>query len=124
VVALRRGPPRLPARARAAAADSARRARSAFLDIRVEEDLSIAFPERFADETRAAELARALAPPPPAAFDEIVTPMGGTFYAREAPHLPALIEEGQHFDAGQALFVIEVMKMFNVTALSAPCSRT
>jgi acetyl/propionyl-CoA carboxylase alpha subunit len=92
-------------------------ARAGFLDIRVEEDLSIAFPERFADETRAAELARALAPPPPAAFDEIVTPMGGTFYAREAPHLPALIEEGQHFTAGQALFVIEVMKMFNkVTA--------
>ena len=95
-------------------------ARSGFLDIRVEEDLSIAFPERFADETRAAELARALAPPPPAAFDEIVTPMGGTFYAREAPHLPALIEEGQHFAAGQALFVIEVMKMFNKVAAPYP----
>ena len=39
--------------------------------------------------------------------------MGGTFYAREAPHLPPLVEEGQHFEAGQPLFVIEVMKMFN-----------
>jgi biotin carboxyl carrier protein len=93
-------------------------ARSGFLDVRVEEDLSISLPEPFADETRAAELARALAPPPPAAFDEIVTPMGGTFYSREAPHLPPLIEEGQHFDAGQPLFVIEVMKMFN--KVSAP----
>ena len=95
-------------------------ARSGFLDIRVDGDLSIVFPERFLDETRAAELARALAPPPPAAFDEIVTPMGGTFYAREAPHLPALIEEGQHFSAGQPLFVIEVMKMFNKVAAPYP----
>jgi biotin carboxyl carrier protein len=88
-------------------------ARAGFLDIRVEDDLSISFPERFADGARAAELARALAPAPAAAADEIVTPMGGTFYAREAPHLPPLVEEGQHFDAGQPLFVIEVMKMFN-----------
>jgi len=95
-------------------------ARSSFLDIRVEDDLSIVFPDRFLDETRAAELARALAPPPPAAFDEIVTPMGGTYYAREAPHLPALIEEGQHFTAGQPLFVIEVMKMFNKVAAPYP----
>ena len=93
-------------------------ARSGFLDVRVEDDLTISLPEPFADETRAAELARALAPPPPAAFDEIVTPMGGTFYSREAPHLPPLVEEGQHFDAGQPLFVIEVMKMFN--KVSAP----
>ena len=94
-------------------------ARSGFLDVRVDDDLTVVFPERFADETRAAELARALAPPPPAAFDEIVTPMGGTFYAREAPHLPPLIEEGQHFEAGQPLFVIEVMKMFNKVLGSA-----
>ncbi len=95
-------------------------ARSGFLDVRVDDDLTIAFPEPFADETRAVELARALAPPPPAAFDEIVTPMGGTFYSREAPHLPPLIEEGQHFDAGQPLFVIEVMKMFNKVAAKHP----
>ena len=35
----------------------------------------------------------------------------------EAPHLPPLIEEGDHFEEGQPLFVVEVMKMFNkVTA--------
>ena len=39
--------------------------------------------------------------------------MAGTFYGREAPHLPPLVSEGQHFEAGQPLFVIEVMKMFN-----------
>ena len=97
-------------------------ARSGFLEVRVDDDLSIAFPDRFRDEDRAAESARALAPPPPAAFDEVVTPMGGTFYSREAPHLPALVEEGQHFTAGQPLFVIEVMKMFNKVA--APHSGT
>jgi len=87
--------------------------RSGFLDVRVDDELAIHFPERFANAPSAAELARALAPAPAAASDEIVTPMAGTFYGREAPHLPPLIEEGQHFDAGQPLFVIEVMKMFN-----------
>ena len=48
--------------------------------------------------------------------------MGGTFYAREAPHLPPLVEEGDHFEAGQPLFVIEVMKMFN--KVLAPFSGT
>ena len=39
--------------------------------------------------------------------------MGGTFYSREAPHLPILASVGAHFEEGQPLFVIEVMKMFN-----------
>ena len=88
-------------------------AKSGFLDVRVDEELQPVFPKQFLDAKRAAEFARALAPPPVAASDEIVTPTGGTFYAREAPHLPLLVEEGQHFEAGQPLFVIEVMKMFN-----------
>ncbi len=96
--------------------------RTGFLEIGVDEELRVVFPERFRDAKRAAELARALAPPPLAASDEIVTPMGGTFYAREAPHLPLLVDEGQHFEAGQPLFVIEVMKMFN--KVLAPCSGT
>ncbi len=87
--------------------------RAGFLEVRVDDQLAIAFPERFADARSATELARALAPPPVAASDEIVTPMAGTFYGREAPHLPQLVSEGQHFEAGQPLFVIEVMKMFN-----------
>jgi biotin carboxyl carrier protein len=48
--------------------------------------------------------------------------MGGTFYAREAPQLPPLVEEGDHFEVGQPLFVIEVMKMFN--KVLAPFSGT
>jgi acetyl/propionyl-CoA carboxylase alpha subunit len=87
--------------------------RSGFLDVHVSEELQPVFPPRFLDADQAARATRALAPPPPANADEIVAPSGGTFYAREAPHLPPLVEEGQHFETGQPLFVIEVMKMFN-----------
>jgi biotin carboxyl carrier protein len=87
--------------------------RSGFLDVGVGEDLAPFFPEIFTEKEAMAERVRALAPPPAASADEIVTPMGGTFYAREAPHLPLLVEVGEHFEAGQPLFIIEVMKMFN-----------
>jgi biotin carboxyl carrier protein len=46
--------------------------------------------------------------------------MGGMFYCREAPNLPPIINEGESFKAGQPLFIIEVMKMFN--KISAPFS--
>ena len=68
----------------------------------------------------AGELARVLSPPPQSSPDEIVAPTGGAFFAREAPHLDLLIDEGQHFEAGQPLFIIEVMKMFN--KVLAPCA--
>jgi acetyl/propionyl-CoA carboxylase alpha subunit len=93
-----------------------------FLDITINDDLEPVFPERFCDEEAAARLARALAPPPKASANEIVTPTGGSFYAREAPHLPELVQEGDHFDEGQPLFIIEVMKMFN--KILAPFSGT
>jgi acetyl/propionyl-CoA carboxylase alpha subunit len=96
--------------------------RSGFLEVTVNEELQPVFPEKFSEASTQAALTRALAPPPPAAADEIVTPMGGTFYAREAPQLPALVDEGDHFEAGQPLFVIEVMKMFN--KVLAPFSGT
>lgn len=96
--------------------------RSGFLDVTVDESLRPVLPDRFLDADAAALARRALAPPPVASADEIVTPMGGTFYAREAPHLPLLVEEGDHFEAGQPLFVIEVMKMFN--KVLAPFSGT
>lgn len=86
---------------------------SGLLDITVNDALEPVFPARFEDPEEQERLRRALAPPPKASANEIVTPMGGTFYAREAPHLPMLIDEGDHFDEGQPLFIIEVMKMFN-----------
>ena len=87
--------------------------RAGFLELRVDERLAVHFPERFIDPDRIAQQTKLLAPPPQASADEIVTPMGGVFYAREAPALPPMVEEGQHFEAGQPLFIIEVMKMFN-----------
>ncbi len=87
--------------------------RSGFSEIRVAEDLQVHFPQQFLDTDSSARRARLLAPAPRASADEIVAPMGGTFYPREAPHLPRLVEVGAHFEAGQPLFIIEVMKMFN-----------
>ncbi|MFO0687769.1 MAG: biotin/lipoyl-containing protein [Myxococcota bacterium] len=86
---------------------------SELLDITINEALEPVFPKTFLDEENAANLRRALAPPPKASANEIVAPSGGSFYSREAPHLPPLVSEGDHFEAGQPLFVIEVMKMFN-----------
>lgn len=88
-------------------------AKSGFLDIEVNEKLQTVFPEKFNDEEFSKDCLRALAPPPRASSDEIVTPMGGSFFAREAPHLPILADVGTHFEGGDPLFIIEVMKMFN-----------
>ena len=96
--------------------------RSRFIEIETDESHGIAFPEIFEETESAETLIRCLAPPPKASSDEIVAPMGGAFFARDAPHLPMLIEEGQHFEEGQPLFIIEVMKMFN--KVLAPFSGT
>ena len=56
---------------------------------------------------------KVLVPPPATRADEIVAAMGGTYYAQEAPHLPAFVTKGAHFETGDPLYIIEVMKMFN-----------
>jgi biotin carboxyl carrier protein len=56
---------------------------------------------------------KVLVPPPATRADEIVAAMGGTFFAQEAPHLPPFVTTGSHFDKGDPLYIIEVMKMFN-----------
>lgn len=35
------------------------------------------------------------------------------FYGRETPESPLYVEAGQHFEAGEPLYIVEVMKMFN-----------
>ena len=52
-------------------------------------------------------------PPPVNKADEIVSVSGGMYYAQEAPGMPCFIEEGQHFEIGDPLYIVEVMKMFN-----------
>jgi biotin carboxyl carrier protein len=54
-----------------------------------------------------------LVPPPLAKSDEILAESGGMFYARETPEHDVYVKEGDHFNAGDPLFIIEVMKMFN-----------
>ena len=93
-----------------------------FFDLKVNEDLSIHLPESLLDEELQVKMAKVLVPPPTAKSDEILAPTGGMFYACEAPGMPPLIEKGAHFEAGQPLYIIEVMKMFN--KVNAPFAGT
>ncbi|PNU19138.1 biotin carboxylase [Geothermobacter hydrogeniphilus] len=84
-----------------------------FFDFRVEDDLEVTIPEYLHDPELQAAMKKVLVPPPATKADEIVTPGGGMYYAQEAPGMPPFIKEGDHFEAGQPLFILEVMKMFN-----------
>jgi acetyl/propionyl-CoA carboxylase alpha subunit len=84
-----------------------------FEELRIGEDLTPIIPERLLDRTLQEAMKKKLAPPPVARSDEIVAEMGGVYWNREAPHLPTFVEVGTHFEKGQPLYIIEVMKMFN-----------
>ena len=87
--------------------------KTGFYDLCVNRDLSIFIPERLLDDDHQEAMAKALAPPPVANADEIVATSGGMFYGREAPGEPLYAEVGTIFKAGDPLFIVEVMKMFN-----------
>ena len=84
-----------------------------FWDFKVEEDLEVTIPEYLHDPELQAQMKKILVPPPSTKADEIVAVCGGMYYGQEAPGLPAFVHEGMHFEKGQALYIIEVMKMFN-----------
>ncbi|HTN53853.1 MAG TPA: biotin carboxylase N-terminal domain-containing protein [Anaeromyxobacter sp.] len=84
-----------------------------FFDFRVEPDLEVTIPTHLNDPDLQARMKKVLVPPPATKADELVTPFGGMFYRQEAPGRPPFVAEGQHFEKGQALYIIEVMKMFN-----------
>lgn len=84
-----------------------------FFQLTVNDDLTIEIPESLKDETLQKAMAKVLAPPPVAKSDEILAPTGGMFYSCEAPGMPSFVQEGSHFEAGEPLYIIEVMKMFN-----------
>jgi acetyl/propionyl-CoA carboxylase alpha subunit len=96
--------------------------KSNFFGLDMDLNLEGVVPEEFKKADTRDALIKTLNPPPKMSGDEIVAPMGGMYYSKEAPNLPAMIEEGQHFVAGQPLFIIEVMKMFN--KILAPVSGT
>ena len=88
-------------------------ASTAFFDLRLGDDLTPIIPDALRDPAQQEIAKKALAPPPQARSDEIVAAMGGVYWNREAPTLPLFVEVGGHFDKGQPLYIIEVMKMFN-----------
>ena len=93
-----------------------------FFDFRIEDDLEVTIPDYLSDSELQAAMKKVLVPPPATKADEIVSPGGGMYYAQEAPGMPAFVQEGDHFDKGQPLFILEVMKMFN--KVPAPFSGT
>jgi acetyl/propionyl-CoA carboxylase alpha subunit len=93
-----------------------------FYDLNVNPDMTIHLPDRLLDEAHQKAMGKALAPPPVAKSDEIVAESGGMFYGREVPEAPLYVEAGQHFEAGEPLYIVEVMKMFNKVV--APFSGT
>jgi len=93
-----------------------------YYDLSVNDDLSISIPEKLLDESLQTQMAKILVPPPRAKSDEILASSGGMYYSCEAPGMPPFIQEGEHFEAGQTLYIVEVMKMFN--KVIAPFSGT
>jgi acetyl/propionyl-CoA carboxylase alpha subunit len=88
----------------------------------VNSDLTISIPASLVIPDHQDAMAKILVPPPVANSDEIVSESGGMFYARETPEHDIYVNKGDHFDAGDPLFIVEVMKMFN--KVYAPFSGT
>jgi len=84
-----------------------------FYDLHLDEQLGIVIPDRLLDPAHQDAMRKVLVPPPATREDEIVAAMGGTYYAQESPELPPFVSAGAHFDKGDPLYIIEVMKMFN-----------
>ena len=93
-----------------------------FWDLRVEDDLEVTIPDYLFDPDLQARMKKILVPPPSTKADEIVAICGGMYYGQEAPGMPPFVTEGMHFEKGQPLYIIEVMKMFN--KVRAPFSGT
>ncbi|MEO8614058.1 MAG: biotin/lipoyl-containing protein [Luteolibacter sp.] len=96
--------------------------RTGFYELRVRDDLTVNIPERLLDPELHTAMKRVLAPLPAMKSDEIVAVSGGILYAQEAPGMPRFVGTGSHFEAGDTLYIIEVMKMFN--KVSAPFAGT
>jgi acetyl/propionyl-CoA carboxylase alpha subunit len=95
---------------------------SGFYRLSVNPDLTIHIPERLTEPELQERLAKVLVPPPVAKSDEILAASGGMFYSRETPEHECYVEEGSHFNEGDPLYIVEVMKMFN--KVYAPFSGT
>lgn len=79
----------------------------------VDEQLAVHIPASLTSPATVERARKILVPPPKASADEIVAVSGGMFYAQETPGAPAFLDVGTHFEVGDPLYIIEVMKMFN-----------
>ncbi len=93
-----------------------------FFDLSVNDDLSIHIPHVLTGDALQKKMLTVLVPPPLAKSNEILAVSGGMFYPREAPGMDLFVEEGSHFNEGDPLYSVEVMKMFN--KIYAPFSGT
>ncbi|MFT3930732.1 MAG: biotin carboxylase N-terminal domain-containing protein [Spongiibacteraceae bacterium] len=84
-----------------------------FYDLKVNDDLTITIPDALGEKALQDKMAKVLVPPPVAKSDEILAASGGMYYSREAPGMPTFVQEGSHFNQGEPLYIVEVMKMFN-----------
>lgn len=96
--------------------------KTAYFDLKVNDNLTIEIPEKLTDDDLQVRMAKVLVPPPVASSDEILALSGGMYYPREAPGMDTFINEGDHFEQGDPLYIVEVMKMFN--KVYAPFSGT
>ncbi len=95
---------------------------SDFYALKVNPDLTLHIPERLTESELQERMAKVLVPPPVAKSDEILAESGGMFYSRETPEHDPYVVEGSHFEEGDPLYIVEVMKMFN--KVYAPFSGT
>ena len=93
-----------------------------FSDLAVNGDLTIQIPGRLEERERQSKMAKELAPAPAAGSNEILAASGGMFYTRETPESNPFVVKGSHFEKGEPLYIVEVMKMFN--KVLAPFSGT
>lgn len=83
-----------------------------FYEVGVAADLTVRAPGELHSPAVLSAARSTLCPPPAAAEDEIVAEIGGMFHSREAPGMAPYLEPGTHFEVGDTLYIIEVMKMF------------
>ncbi|MEE2820913.1 MAG: biotin carboxylase N-terminal domain-containing protein [Pseudomonadota bacterium] len=84
-----------------------------FDELKVNEDLTVTIPDRLKDTELTERARKILVPPPVASANEIVAVSSGMFYAQETPGAANFLDVGTHFEVGDPLYIIEVMKMFN-----------
>ena len=93
-----------------------------FESLSVDEALDIDIPDFLTDSENQKIASLELAPPPEQNADEIVAASGGMFYAQQSPGDPPFVAPGQQVAVGDPLYIVEVMKMFNVIKAEFACT--